>query len=67
MKTCSSPTGFFKVENLFGELWTEGQKTIARKNLGLTGKGGTGIEEVNWGDITGDIQNQKDLIEFAYQ
>lgn len=35
MRKCPSPTGFFKVENLFGELWTEAQRTIARKNLGI--------------------------------
>jgi len=35
MKKCPSPTGFFKVDNLFGELLTEAHKSIARKNLGI--------------------------------
>lgn len=35
MRKCPSPTGFFKVDNLFGELLTNAQKTIARKNLGI--------------------------------
>ena len=33
MRKCPSSTGFFKVDNLLGEIWIEAQKTIARKNL----------------------------------
>ena len=35
MRKCPSPTGFFKIDNLFGELLTEAHKSIARKNLGI--------------------------------
>lgn len=56
MRKCPSPTGFFKVDNLLGEIWTEAQKTIARKNLGISDD-----NTLFWGNIKGQIENQKDI------
>lgn len=56
MRKCPSPTGFFKVDNLLGEIWTEAQKTIARKNLGISDD-----NTLFWGNIKGQIENQKDV------
>lgn len=60
MRKCPSPTGFFKVDNLFGELLTEAQKTQARKNLNISSN-----NVLQWGNITGDIYNQEDLFEIV--
>ena len=54
---CPSPTGYFKIDNLFSEIWTESQRTIARKNLGI----GDDIS-LKWGNIKGDLSKQQDLI-----
>ena len=59
MRKCPSPTGFFKVDNLLGELWTEAQKSIARKNLGIADE-----NSLFWGNIKGQIENQKDVKSF---
>lgn len=59
MKKCPSPTGFFKVDNLLGEIWTEAQKSIARKNLGIADD-----DSLFWGNIKGQIENQKDVKSF---
>lgn len=59
MRKCPSPTGFFKVDNLLGEIWTEAQKTIARKNLGIADD-----YSLFWGNIKGQIENQKDVKSF---
>ena len=56
MRKCPSPTGFFKVDNLLGEILTEAQKTIARKNLGIADD-----SSLFWGNIKGYIENQKDI------
>lgn len=56
MKKCPSPTGFFKVDNLLSEIWTEAQKSIARKNLGIADD-----SSLFWGNIKGYIENQKDI------
>ena len=54
------PDGSFKRENLFSELIDEYQRAIARKNLGL------GDEySLLWGNIAGNILNQKDLFTFV--
>ncbi len=62
MRKCPSPTGFFKVDNLFGELWSEAQKSIARKNLGVSDD-----DSLFWGNIKGFIENQDDIREFIYK
>ena len=59
MKKCPSPTGFFKIDNLFGELLTEYQKTIARDNLGISQD-----SNLYWGNIKGFIENQRDVKSF---
>ena len=59
MIKCPSKTGFFKIDNLFGELWSEAQKTIARKNLGIADD-----NNLFWGNIKGYIENQKDVKTF---
>lgn len=59
MRKCPSPTGFFKVDNLLGEIWTEAQKTIARKNLGISDD-----NTLFWGNIKGQIENQKDIKQY---
>ena len=59
MRKCPSLTGFFKVENLLGEIWTEAQKAIARKNLGIADD-----NSLFWGNIKGQIENQKDVKSF---
>ena len=62
MRKCPSPTGFFKIDNLFGELLTEAHKSIARKNLGIADE-----NSLVWGNIKGQVGNQKDLREFINQ
>lgn len=59
MKKCPSPTGFFKIDNLFAELLTEYQKTIARRNLGIADD-----NSLFWGNIKGLLENQTDLKSF---
>lgn len=57
--TCSTDDGSFKLDNLFSELSTDYQRALARLNLGI------GDEFTNeWGNIKGNINNQKDLIDF---
>lgn len=62
MKKCPSPTGFFKVDNLFGELLTEAHKSQARQNLGIPDS-----NALIWGNIKGQIGNQQDLRELVYR
>ena len=50
--------GFFKIDNLFGELITEAQRQIARKHLGVSDE-----YTLFWGNIKGYIEDQKDFIE----
>ena len=59
---CPSPTGYFKVDNLFSEIWTESQRTIVRRNLGI----GDDIS-LKWGNIKGDLLKQKDLIDLIQE
>ena len=54
-----SKEGYFVKENLFSELVDEYQRAIARLNLGI------GEEyAMIWGNIKGDISNQRDLQEY---
>ena len=57
---CSDKTGYFLVDNLFGELKTEYDKLIARTNLGI----GTD-QALQWGNILGNLANQLDLVKFV--
>ena len=57
MRKCPSPTGFFKVDNLFGELLTEAHKSIARKNLGID-KSSYNSDEIWVGDTPPENTNQ---------
>lgn len=59
---CSDDTGYFKVSNLFSELLNDYQKALARENLGIS-------EEfaLKWGNIGGNLLNQKDLRNFVLE
>lgn len=56
----SDPNHYFKKENLFSELTDEYERTIARLNLGI----GEAFA-MKWGNITGNLSNQKDLYNFT--
>ena len=60
MRKCPSPTGFFKVDNSFGELMTEAQKSIARRNLGIADE-----QSLIWENIKGKIGNNRELKKFV--
>lgn len=47
---------YFAIENLFSELTDDYQRSIIRQNLGITGK-----DSMLWGNIEGNLANQKDL------
>lgn len=56
---CQDKSGFFKVDNLFGELKTDYDRLVARTNLGI------GTEQtLSWGNIQGSLVNQADLVKF---
>lgn len=57
---CANGNDGFQKENLFSELTDEYQRTIARINLGIA-------EEyaLKWGNIKGNLSNQKDLYTFV--
>lgn len=55
---CSDPK-YFKITNLFNELKTEIEKADARYNLGIPDD-----FQLKWGNITGYIENQKDLTNY---
>lgn len=57
---CKDPTGYFTVDNLFSELTDDYQRETAKKNLGI-GSPYTLI----WGNISGNLVNQKDLYNFV--
>lgn len=57
---CPSETNGFQKDNLFSELTDEYQRTIARMNLGIAEK-----YAIKWGNITGNLLNQKDLYKFV--
>lgn len=50
----------FQVSNLFNELKTEGDKRIARLNLGVKDS-----DSLIWGNIEGNIYDQEDLVQFV--
>ena len=50
---------YFKIENCFNELVTEVQKANARYNLGIADEW-----NLKWGNITGFVENQKDLAQY---
>lgn len=56
--SCSDPK-YFKITNLFNELKTEIEKADARYNLGIPDD-----FQLKWGNITGYIENQKDLTNY---
>lgn len=57
---CKDPTGYFTVDNLFSELTDDHQRETAKRNLGI-GSPYTLI----WGNISGNLVNQKDLYNFV--
>lgn len=50
----------FQVANLFNELKTDGEKRIARLNLGVKDS-----DSLTWGNIGGNIYDQEDLVYFV--
>lgn len=57
---CTGGDGGFQKENLFSELTDEYQRTIARINLGIADE-----YALKWGNIKGNLSNQKDLYTFV--
>lgn len=57
---CASGNDGFQKENLFSELTDEYQRTIARINLGIADE-----YALKWGNIKGNLSNQKDLYTFV--
>lgn len=57
---CASGDDGFQKENLFSELTDEYQRTLARINLGIADE-----YALKWGNIKGNLSNQKDLYTFV--
>lgn len=57
---CAGGDDGFQKENLFSELTDEYQRTIARINLGIADE-----YALKWGNIKGNLSNQKDLYTFV--
>lgn len=57
---CTDDEGRFLKDNLFSELTDEYQRTLARMNLGIAED-----YALKWGNITGNLSNQKDLYTFV--
>lgn len=57
---CAAGEGGFQKDNLFSELTDEYQRTQARINLGITDE-----YAMVWGNIKGNLSNQKDLYTFV--
>ena len=57
---CANGEGGFQKDNLFSELTDEYQRTQARINLGITDE-----YAMVWGNIKGNLSNQKDLYTFV--
>ena len=57
---CTGGDDGFQKENLFSELTDEYQRTIARINLGIADE-----YALKWGNIKGNLSNQKDLYTFV--
>lgn len=54
--------GAFLKRNLFSELTTDYQRAIARRNLGIAE-----AYAMLWGNITGNLLNQQDLVKFVQE
>lgn len=50
---------YFAIKNLFSELTDDYQRAIIRQNLGING-----ADSLLWGNIEGNLANQKDLYNF---
>lgn len=57
---CTGGDDGFQKDNLFSELTDEYQRTIARINLGIADE-----YALKWGNIKGNLSNQKDLYTFV--
>lgn len=57
-----SKEGAFLKSNLFSELTTDYQRAIARRNLGISE-----AYSMLWGNITGNLLNQEDLVKFVQE
>lgn len=57
-----SKEGAFLKSNLFSELTTDYQRAIARRNLGISE-----AYAMLWGNITGNLLNQEDLVKFVQE
>lgn len=57
---CTNGTNGFQKENLFSELTDEYQRAVARINLGITDE-----YAMKWGNIKGNLSDQKDLYTFV--
>lgn len=55
-----SKEGEFLKRNLFSEITTDYERTIARRNLGIAE-----AYAMLWGNITGNLLNQEDLVKFV--
>lgn len=55
-----SKKGEFLKQNLFSELTTDYERAIARRNLGIAE-----AYAMLWGNITGNLLNQEDLVKFV--
>ena len=53
----ANPDGSFALKNLFSELTTEYQRSVARKNLGVLDS-----QAMIWGAISGNVLQQQDLV-----
>ena len=53
---CASSEGYFKIKNYFNELKNDVERANARFNLGISDEW-----SLKWGNISGYIENQKDL------
>lgn len=57
-----SKEGEFLKKNLFSELTTDYERAIARRNLGIAE-----AYAMLWGNITGNLLNQEDLVKFVQE
>lgn len=55
--SCRDPKGYFKIDNYFSELTDDAQRVQCLSNLGISNL------KHEWGNIQGDINLQKDLIQ----
>ena len=57
---CQDQNGYFTISNLFSELTDDYQRETAKKNLGIAS-----LNNLIWGNISGNLVNQKDLYNFV--